>query len=70
MEGDERNTESPPLEMELNDDDAVEIIELEGQDIDGREPYFIHTSHSYDRITDFITEFCVKNYHFHHLSMH
>ena len=51
MEGDERNTESPPLEMELNDDDAEEIIELEGQDIDGREPYFIHTSHhSYDCI--------------------
>ena len=61
MEGDERNTESPPLEMELNDDDAVEIIELEGQDIDGREPYFIHTSHSYDCITDFTIELCVKS---------
>ncbi|KAI0225722.1 hypothetical protein LSAT2_023506 [Lamellibrachia satsuma] len=36
MDGDEHNMESPPLEMELNDDDAVEVIELEdGQDVEG-----------------------------------
>lgn len=44
MDGDEHNMESPPLEMELNDDDAVEVIELEdGQDVEGTK-LFWHTS--------------------------
>ena len=48
MDGDEHNMESPPLEMELNDDDAVEVIELEGsQDVEGTK-LFWHTNYFYN----------------------
>ena len=68
MDADQHEPQSPPLEMELNDDDAEEIIDLEGsQGIDGIEPLLLGRSRIYHCLSKQLKTNCIVQFHLVHM---